>query len=160
MIRLSRLADYGVTLMAQLASRPGMLITAPDLALVSGLGVPTVSKVLKLLAQNELVASQRGTKGGYSLVRRAEDIPVAEIIRAVDGPIALTDCMAPETNCDLEGLCPTQTNWRKINDVVSEALEMVSLADMMTTDLSFVPPSHSPRDGLPPPGLGEQGTEA
>ncbi len=155
MIRLSRLADYGVTLMTQLGNRSGMLVTAPDLALVTGLSVATVSKVLKLLAQNELVASQRGTKGGYTLVRRAEDISVAEIIRAVDGPIALTECLDGENICDFEAICPTRTSWRRINDLVSDALENISLTEMMSADLPFVAPAARPRAGAPAPGAGD-----
>ena len=153
MIKLSRLADYGVSLMTRLANRSGELVTTPDLALVTGLSVPTVGKVLKLLAQNELIASQRGTKGGYALIRRAEDISVAEIIRAVDGPIALTECMDSENICDFESLCPTRTNWRKINDVVSDALEKVSLAEMMSDALQFPVPVAHARIGSGMPGM-------
>ena len=139
MIRLSRLADYGVTLMGQLAAQPGRLVTAPDLALVTGLPVPTVSKVLKLMAQDCLIVSQRGTKGGYALTRAATEITVAQIIAALDGPIALTDCMDDDSGiCDLESQCQTRTNWRKINDVINEALGNVTLADMMLPNMPFV----------------------
>ncbi len=139
MIRLSRLADYGVTLMSQLAAQPGRLVTAPDLALITGLPVPTVSKVLKLLAQDDLIISQRGTKGGYALIGSAVDITVAQIIAALDGPIALTDCMDDEAGiCDLESQCRTRTNWRKINDAINQALGSVTLADMMLPDMPFV----------------------
>ena len=149
MIRLSRLADYGVTLMSQLASRPGMLVTAPDLALVTGLPVPTVSKVLKLLAHDSLIVSQRGTKGGYALTRSAGDITVAQIIAALDGPISLTDCMDELGNvCDIEAQCTTRTNWRKINDVINEALATVTLADMMAPDMPFIARANHP---APPP---------
>ena len=93
MIKLSRLADYAIVLMTQLAGRPSSLMQAPDLALVTGLPVPTVAKTLKQLVQAGLVESQRGAKGGYALIRDAANIPVTEIITAVDGPIALTDCL-------------------------------------------------------------------
>jgi FeS assembly SUF system regulator len=144
LIRLSRLADYGIVLMTQLAVRPGVLVTAPDIALVSGIPVPTASKILKMMAQTGLLDSQRGTKGGYALVRPPEEIPVLDIIRAVDGPVGLTDCSVEEEGgCDLEALCPTRTNWRKINDAVLTALEGITLADMTPPDISFLP------DGLP-----------
>jgi FeS assembly SUF system regulator len=140
LIKLSRLADYSIVLMTQLAGRPSSLMQAPDLALVTGLPVPTVAKTLKKLVQAGLVESQRGAKGGYVLVRAATDIPVTEIITAVDGPIALTDCTVDEDGvCEIEALCPTRTNWRKINDAVIGALREVTLADMTPQMAPFVP---------------------
>jgi len=140
MIRLSRLADYGIVMMTQLATRPGLFVTAPDVSLATGLPVPTVSKILKRLAQAGLLDSQRGTKGGYALMRDAANVPMTEIIAAVDGPIALTDCTVPEDGaCDIEALCPTRTNWRKINDAVVDALSGITLADMTLPSPSFLP---------------------
>lgn len=110
------------------------------MALVTGLPVPTVAKTLKRLAQAGLVVSQRGTKGGYVLVRDAAEIPVTEIIAAVDGPIALTDCTVEEDGvCEIEALCPTRTNWKKINDAVVGALRDITLADMTPQMAPFVP---------------------
>ena len=140
LIKLSRLADYSIVLMTQLASHPSSLMQAPDLALATGLPIPTVSKTLKLLAQAHLVESQRGVKGGYALVRDAVNIPVTEIIAAVDGPITLTECVVDEIGvCEIEELCPNRTNWRKINDAVVSALKNVSLADMTPQMAPFVP---------------------
>ena len=140
MIKLSRLADYSIVIMTQLAARPGSLVQAPDMALVTGLPVPTVAKTLKRLAQSGLLESQRGTKGGYVLVREAAEIPVTEIIAAVDGPIALTDCTVEADGvCGIEALCPTRTNWKKINDAVIGALRDITLADMTPQMAPFVP---------------------
>lgn len=140
MIKLSRLADYSIVIMTQLAARPGSLVQAPDMALVTGLPVPTVAKTLKRLAQSGLLESQRGTKGGYVLVREAAGIPVTEIIAAVDGPIALTDCTVEADGvCGIEALCPTRTNWKKINDAVIGALRDITLADMTPQMAPFVP---------------------
>ena len=154
MIKLSRLADYSIVLMSQLASRPASLMQGPDLALVTGIPVPTVSKTLKLLSNAGLIQSQRGAKGGYALIRSASDIPVIEIIVAVDGPIALTDCTVEEDGaCNIEALCPTKTNWRKINNAVVKALKDVTLADMMPEMVSILPP----RPFEPVPQQSEQG---
>jgi len=140
LIKLSRLADYSIVLMTQLAARPGLLVQAPDLALLTGLPVPTVAKTLKRLSHAGLIESQRGAKGGYVLVRDAADIPVTEIITAVDGPIALTDCTVESDGvCDIEALCPTRTNWKKINEAVVGALRGISLADMTPQMAPFVP---------------------
>ncbi len=138
MIKLSRMADYGVVLMTQLAREPQSLRTAPELAQTCGLPLPTVSKILKMLAQDGLLDSQRGTKGGYLLARGAEAITVADLIGALDGPIALTDCMGADgLVCEIEALCPTRTNWRRINDAMIEALNGVSLADMAAPAIDF-----------------------
>ncbi len=140
MIRLSRLADYGIVMMTQLATRPERFVTAPEISLATGLPVPTVSKILKRLAQSGLLESLRGAKGGYALVRDPEDVAMTEIITAVDGPIALTECTVPSDGaCDFEALCPTRTNWRKINDAVVEALSGITLADMTLPSPSFLP---------------------
>ena len=134
--------------MTQLASRPGSLVQAPDMALVTGLPVPTVAKTLKRLAQAQLIESQRGTKGGYALVRDHSEIPVTEIIVAVDGPIALTDCTVEADGvCDIEALCPTRTNWKKINEAVVGALQGITLADMTPQMAPFVPHRPYERSG-------------
>ena len=138
MIRLSRMADYGVVLMTQFARAPLALRTAPDIARTCGLPPPTVSKILKMLAQGGLLESQRGTKGGYRLARDARAITMADLIGALDGPIALTDCMDVDgLVCEIEALCPTRTNWRRINDAMVEALSGVSLADMALPAIDF-----------------------
>jgi FeS assembly SUF system regulator len=159
MIKLSRLADYGVVLMTQLARDPGALKTAPDMALVTGLPVPTVAKILKVLTQEGLLSSHRGIKGGYALARSTADITIAEIIGALDGPIALTECTGDDgTNCEIELLCPTRVNWRRINEVVMHALNDVSLADMALPGHDFMATT-LPSGGVAArrPGLEEQG---
>ena len=125
------MADYGVILMVQLARMPAQVTTAADLADSTALPAPTVSKLLKQLSRAGLLDSHRGTKGGYAIARRHSEITVADIVSAVEGPIALTECMTSEgAVCEIEALCPTRTNWRQINDALVEALDNVSLADM------------------------------
>src|SRR3989442_2106847 len=120
MIRLSKLTDYGLVLMSYAARNKGRTVhTARELSLESGLPLPTVSKLLKLLLQAGFLVSHRGTNGGYSLAREPEDISVAEIIAALEGPIALTECSTDISGlCDFERGCPIKTNQRIINQVV------------------------------------------
>jgi len=133
MIRLGKLTDYALVLMSCIAKGPaGVVHTARDLALESGLPQPTVSKLLKVLLQGGFLISQRGIKGGYSLAREAHDISVAEIVSALEGPIALTECSTEITGlCDFERGCPIKSNQRIINQVVRGALEKLTLADLM-----------------------------
>ncbi|MCY4550869.1 MAG: SUF system Fe-S cluster assembly regulator [Defluviicoccus sp.] len=138
MIKLSRMADYAVVLMTQLAREPDTLRTAGELAQSCGLPQPTVSKILKLLAQAGLLVSYRGNKGGYLLAREADGVTMADVIGAVDGPIALTDCIGPDgLVCEIEALCPTRTNWQSINRAMVDALSSVSLAEMAVPHAAF-----------------------
>jgi FeS assembly SUF system regulator len=106
--------------------------TARDLASVTRLPLPTVSKLLKQLLQSGLLASHRGMNGGYSLAKEPADISLAEIITAIEGPIALTECSTDVTGlCDLERSCPIKTNQRVVSEVVRGALQKVMLADLM-----------------------------
>jgi len=131
MIRLGKLTDYGLVLMTHVArKRAGTLHTARGLAAESGFPVPTVSKLLKLLLQSGFLVSQRGIKGGYSLAREAHEISVADMIAALEGPIALTDCSTEIGLCDFERGCPVKHNQRIINQVVRGALEKLTLADL------------------------------
>ncbi len=138
MIRLSRLADYGVVLMTHIAQSDARLHTAHAAAQAARIPEPTVSKILKALSRQGLLDSHRGAGGGYSLAREPAAIRVTEIITAVDGPIALTSCLdSAGTACTLETFCPTRTNWHKINDAIRRALDEISLADMMNPFAAF-----------------------
>ncbi|MTI11457.1 SUF system Fe-S cluster assembly regulator [Curvivirga aplysinae] len=131
MFRLSKLTDYGVIVLGQMADLKGENTTAPDLAEVTKLPQPTVAKILKLLAKANVIVSKRGAGGGYALERSAEQVSVAEVIAALDGPVALTACVdGAEGACDVEDLCPMRGRWDPINMAVKAALESVSLADI------------------------------
>lgn len=131
MIRMTRLADYAVMMMTHIAAGPGAALRGSEIAAALGLPQPTASKVLKGLSHAGLLRSYRGVKGGYALALAPEDISVAAVIAAVEGPIALTECIDHAGGaCGIESSCPTRKSWHVINDVISEALAKVSLADM------------------------------
>lgn len=130
MIRLTNLADYAIVLMVELA-RSSDRLNATDLAGITRLPVPTVSKILGLLGRAGLLKSHRGLKGGFSLIQAPEDISVAAIIEAVDGPIALVNCVDSSTaGCSIESLCSMRTNWAFLNQQVRNTFAAVSLAQM------------------------------
>ena len=132
MFKLSKTTDYGIVLMAQLASEPSPVPqNARELAAGSDLPVPMVSKILKALAKEGLLSSQRGAKGGYALARDPEELPVAEMIRVLEGPLALTDCAVGPSVCSHESACVVREPWQQINRVVERALEDVTLADLV-----------------------------
>jgi FeS assembly SUF system regulator len=137
---MGKLTDYGIVLMSRLAADDEVRHSAQTLAEAVHMPLPTVRKVLKLLSHAGLLDSERGAAGGYSLSRSPEDISVAEIITAIEGPIALTECVSSESHCDQETFCAVQTNWSRINDAVFHALDEVKLSHMRlpqnTTGLS------------------------
>lgn len=130
MLKLGKLADYATALMTAMAAAPSRVHTAQDLAGRTHVSAPTAAKLLKLLARGGLVESLRGAHGGYRLSRAPERITVAEIIGAVEGPIAVTECSEHRSGCSIESSCATRANWRLINRAIREALEAVSLAQM------------------------------
>ncbi len=129
MLRLSKLTDYAVAVLVRLAGEQP-LQTSTAIAASTGVPEPTVAKVLKALAGKGLVASQRGARGGYRLVRPLRTIAVAEVIEAIDGPIAITTCVDGAGGCEAERLCPMRGRWDPVNTAVREALLGISLADM------------------------------
>ncbi len=133
MIKVSKLADYAVVVLAALAQGEASQMTAGGVSAKTGLPEPTVAKVLKLMAKDEIVQSSRGVNGGYSLASAPESISVARIINAVDGPISLTACVdgSPEV-CGFASRCAVKGRWNGVNLAIRDALEGVTLADMGT----------------------------
>jgi FeS assembly SUF system regulator len=155
MLRLSKLADYAVVVLTRLADGTGLadderqpdgtVQTSPGIAVATGVPEPTVAKVLKALAGADLVASQRGARGGYRLLRPLHAIAVADVIRAIDGPIALTACVEGHSGtCDVRGMCAMRGRWNLVNEAIEQALGRITLADMRAAS---VPPLF--RDDVP-----------
>jgi FeS assembly SUF system regulator len=128
---MTKQTDYGFVLLSRLAVEPERVANAPELAGETRLPLPMVSKILKLLARGRIVQSHRGVKGGYSLARPAAAISATEIVRALEGPVALTVCIdGTPGECDLEPYCQVRGHWQRINVAVESALSRISLADL------------------------------
>ncbi len=131
MLRISKLTDYGIILLAHFAQEAdGTTLTAREMAAATELPLPVVSKMLKSLASAELLASQRGSRGGYQLARKPDAVSVAEIIEALDGPIALMECVAAPGNCEQEPHCGLRSPWQRINSAIHTTLTQVTLAEL------------------------------
>lgn len=135
MLKLSKLTDYGVVVLARLsregAGPGGRVQTVPGVAATTGIAEPTVAKVLKILAQAGLVEGVRGAHGGYRLTRPLADLPLAEVIVAFDGPIALTACVDGGAGlCEAEAICPVRGRWDPVNDAIRTALSRITVADI------------------------------
>ncbi len=140
MLRLNRITDYAVVVLTQMANEPDKRVTALQLSEESNVPAPTVAKVLKALAKEGVLASQRGVNGGYRLARPAGDISMLEVIRALEGPISLTACVdGAEGDCNVELLCPVRGNWDRVNTAIRSALADVSLEDMAIPTMFGLP---------------------
>ena len=131
MLRVSKLTDYATVVMTCLAGAGDDVQSAQALAERAHLELPTVSKLLKQLAQSGLVVSTRGINGGYRLARDAREITIADIVTAMEGPIGMTECSAHAGLCDHEPHCGVRVNWQRINQAIANALANVTLADML-----------------------------
>jgi len=129
-IRISKLTDYATVLLARLAAQPQSQFTSAQLAAGSHLATPTVSKLLKQLQRGGLVASTRGAHGGYRLARPAGEITAAQILDAMEGPMALTDCARHEHQCGIESTCGVGRAWQRVNVAIRRSLQEISLLDL------------------------------
>lgn len=131
MLRVTRLTDYATVVVTVLAASSGEVLSATEIAERAGLEATTVSKVLKPLAQAGLVEGFRGAHGGYRLARPAVHVRLIEVIEAMEGPLAVTECSVHDGNCGIESSCGMRRNWRRINDVIVQSLRGITLQDML-----------------------------
>ena len=130
MLRVTKLTDYATLVLTALADGPEPMLSAAGLAERARLELPTVSKVLKPLTHAGLVSSFRGASGGYRLARAPGQISLIEIVEAMEGRLGMTECSGEHSSCEHEPHCGVQGPWRRINDVIADALRGMSLAEM------------------------------
>jgi len=130
-MRISQRGLYALRALTVLAERPGSVIKIKDIAAEDGLPEKFLEAILLDLKRARIVSSLRGAKGGYRLNRELSAIPIADVIAAIDGPIALTACVeGSPTGCESQGLCPMRGRWDPVNDAIRRALSEITLADM------------------------------
>lgn len=131
-MRLTAQADYAVVMMSAAARhRCGARLSATQLSEETGVPLPTAQKLMQRLAGAGLLSSLRGTGGGFKLTRPAAAITLADIIEAIEGPIAMTACVETgRHDCGLEGTCAVQPHWGAVNGAVRGALAAVPLTQL------------------------------
>lgn len=139
MFRISRLTDYGTLILVYLAEQDGRLCSASEVAGGTHVATPTVQKLLKVLARTGLVDSVRGADGGYRLSRSPQRINAAQILDALEGPVAITECSTQESQCELEPLCHVGSAWQRINNALRVALSDISLTDLGRSSADLPP---------------------
>ena len=128
MLRITKITDYAFILLAYIASDKAVeMHNAKDLSHSTGLALPTVSKVLKMLTKGGILVSHQGSRGGYALSGKDSEITAREIIEVMEGPVAITDCSSID-GCPRD--CQVSASWQQVNKVVYGALSGLTLADM------------------------------
>jgi FeS assembly SUF system regulator len=130
MLRISKLTDYGTVILARLAQEPGLQLTASQLAQLTHVPMATVSKLLKQLQRHALVISTRGLHGGYRLARMPDAITAADVLDALEGPVALTECATQPNLCGIESSCGVNRAWQKVNTAIRRTLSDITLLEL------------------------------
>ena len=140
MFKLNRMTDYAIMVLGVLAHRRGEILATAQLAELTGLNQPTVAKVAKTLVAADLLETQRGVHGGYRLARRAAMVSVVQIVEAMEGPITVNDCVeGAQDPCIVGNCCFMSHNWNRVNLAVRNALNDVSLEDLVNPAQLFAP---------------------
>lgn len=143
MLRLNKLTDYAIVILAQMSLDQGLRYTSASLAGVTAVPEPTVAKILKDLAKSDLVTSYRGSQGGYSLARGGEAITVRQVIEAVEGPISMVECVEAQSACCVaDKKCPLRGRWDVVNTAIVEKLDTITLTDMIRSPLVKINQAH------------------
>ena len=150
MFKLNRMTDYAIVVLGVLAHRQGEILATAQLAGLTGLNQPTVAKVAKTLVTANLLDTQRGAHGGYRLARQAAMISLVQIVEAMEGPIAVNDCVeGAQDPCIVSNRCFMSRNWNRVNLAVRDALNGVSLGDLIDPEQLFIPTGGQPATDRP-----------
>lgn len=139
MLKLNKMTDYAVVCLGMLARKPQYVMSASQISKETGLKLYTVQKILKnILAKSDLLKTERGYHGGYTLKKNSKNITVTEIIEALDGPISLTSCVdKSDSFCQSSDICFLGGKWNRVNEIIRNSLNDISLDDLLNFDNSF-----------------------
>lgn len=149
MLRMGKLTDYATVVLASLAQEPSLHRAAAELAALTRLNLPTVSKVLKGLQRAGLVNSSRGVRGGYRLARPPENITATQILDVFEGPIAITECSGASSRCGIERQCRVGGGWQRVNTAIRRALDDVTLHQLAGLDAAELRLAHLSPESRP-----------
>jgi Rrf2 family protein len=132
MIRVSKMADYGVLLLGHFAQAGATLTSSTALAGTYHMPRPVVANLLKEFCKAGLLESRRGLHGGYRLARPTSEISLLDVLSAIEGPVHLIDCAIEELQaCDYEDVCPSRSPMRQVHRRIVDFLGGITLAELM-----------------------------
>ena len=134
MLKISKLADYGLLAAVYLARKPGEIVSAREVSEFYHLPVPTTTKVLKVLHQGGVIESRRGVAGGYTFSSDAQSITLGQLLDLLEGPWDLVECESTDDKghalCSIRKGCPSRRFMYGINRAIKSAFEQITLADL------------------------------
>lgn len=131
-MRISKLSDYAVVILTEMGRSGVAQMSSAALAERVNIPEPTVSKILKILVQAQILTSMRGVRGGYSLARSIDQISVHDVVVAFEGKISVTSCTQGEqSDCSIAHTCGARGRWDQVNKAIKQALQNVTLQQMM-----------------------------
>ncbi len=130
MLRLSKKADYALIAMKHLAVHRDESSSAREIAEEYAIPIELLAKVLQRLVRGGLLASHQGTRGGYLLARQPDRISVADVIQAIDGPVAVTACSGEEASCDQFAKCNVRDPLWRVRERIIRALGECTIAEL------------------------------
>ena len=156
MLKLTKKADYGLIALRHLAvGERSVSASAKEIAESYGIPLPLLAKILQKLARTGFLTSVHGTNGGYRLARDAARINTLEVIRAIDGPVILTNCFNEQGECGHSQRCSVREPLRRVHEGILKLLETTTISDLTRDeDPAAVPlPMHAPRTFEVLPGI-------
>jgi FeS assembly SUF system regulator len=138
-LRISKLSDYALVLLIEFArAKPERAFSARELAVLTRIPRPTVSKVLKQLTRANILTSARGSHGGYRMTSRPIAVPVSRVLEIFEGPLSVSECLVAGTHCAAEHFCPVQGSWSRVNKTINHALSQLTIHEMAYPNNSAV----------------------
>ena len=131
MLRITKMTDYAVLILANLALYDNKMLTAKEIASETHISLPTTQKILKKLNRKNLVISKQGASGGYSLDPETKKLSVATLLEKLDGDLSITQCSSNDDQCEVEDFCNIGNAWKMINQRVQWALNDITLGDLI-----------------------------
>ena len=131
MLRITKMTDYAVLILANLALQENKLLTAKEIASETHISLPTTQKILKNLNRKNLFISKQGASGGYSLDPETKKLSVATLLEKLDGDLSITQCSSNDDQCEVEDFCNIGNAWQMINQRVQWALNDITLGDLI-----------------------------
>ncbi|MEJ5369805.1 MAG: Rrf2 family transcriptional regulator [Bryobacteraceae bacterium] len=135
MLKLTKKADYGLISLKHIATLGrDRSASTKEMAEAYGIPAPILSKVLQRLVREGFLISEQGVNGGYRLARDPSRITALEVIRAIDGPVLLTNCFTAESDCEIAGCCNVREPLRKVHERIQQVLDSITIADLSEDD--------------------------
>ena len=131
MLRITKMTDYAVLILSNLALHDNKLLTAKEIASETHISLPTTQKILKKLNRKNLVISKQGASGGYTLDSETKSLSVATLLEKLDGDLSITQCSSNDDQCEVEDFCNIGNAWQMINLRVQWALNDITLGDLI-----------------------------